>query len=331
MNIGKLSNHDLQRLVLSQIVFSPDKGEVGPAVGLDCAVLQLEDGLRLVVSSDPITAASADAGRLAVHVSCNDIAAAGVQPAGIMLVLVVPPACDETTIRELVRQASDTALELGVRIAGGHTEVSDTVTRPMITTTAFGWTRGSVITASGGRAGDTLLMSKTAGIEGTAILARDRREGLLSKVSEKSLQDAEALMAHVSVLPEGLAAASAGVHAMHDATEGGILGAVWELCTASGLGCMVRTRQIPVAPATEAVTAVFGIDPLRLIASGSMIMATDRPQDVITSLAAKGVRCTAIGQLAPGACRVETRDGAVKTLTPPAADELYKTAPTSYY
>ncbi len=329
MNIGKLSNHDLQRLVLSQIVFAPEAGEAGPAIGLDCAVLQMEDGMRLVLSSDPITAASADAGRLAVHIACNDIAAAGVKPAGIMFVLVVPPHSEESVISDLVRQASDAALELGVRIAGGHTEVSDTVARPMITTTAFGWTRGPVILASGGRAGDTVLMSKTAGIEGTAILARDRRELLLPRIGQEMVQKAEALIEQVGVLPEGLLAAALGVHAMHDATEGGVLGAVWELCTASGLGCVIHAAHIPVDDATLAAAQVFDIDPLRLIASGSMIMATDQPQAIIAALTRSGIRCTQIGRLQAGACWIEEQDGKVRELTPPAADELYKTTPTS--
>ncbi len=331
MKIGKLSNRDLERLVLSKIPFAPTQGEAGPSVGLDSAVMDMGDGFRLVLSSDPITAADADAGRLAVHVSCNDIAASGIRPAGIMVVLVVPPDCEESRISAIVEQAAATAASLGVRIAGGHTEVSDTVVRPMVTTTAFGWTRGNVVLASGAQAGDTICMTKTAGIEGTAILARDRRDILLSRIGAERLSEAEALIEQVSVLREGVAAAALGVHAMHDATEGGILGAVWELCAASGQGCLVQAGKIPVHPATAAAARVYGIDPLRLIASGSMILATDRPDSLIAGLAKEGISCTAIGTVEPGDCRILCPDGTAEPLEPPAADELYKTTPTSYY
>jgi hydrogenase maturation factor len=174
-------------------------------------------------------------------------------------------------------------------------------------------------------------MTKTAGIEGTAILARDRRDMLLARIGAQRLREAEDLIGQVSVLREGIAAAALGVHAMHDATEGGILGAVWEMCTASGQGCLVQAEKIPVHPATAKAAQVFGIDPLRLIASGSMILATDRPDALIAGLAGDGIACTAIGIVEPGDCRMQCPDGNTELLTPPAADELYKTTPTSYY
>ncbi len=331
MRIGKLSNRDLERLVLSRVPFAGTAAESGPSVGLDCAVMEMGEGMRLVLSSDPITAAESDAGRLAVQISCNDIAAAGVRPAGIMIVLVVPPDCTEEHLTAIMDQTADAAARIGVRIAGGHTEVSDAVNRVMITTTAFGWTRGDVVLASGAKPGDTLLMTKTAGLEGTAILARDRRDRLLSIVTEAELGLAEAMLERISVVPEGMAAAGAGVHAMHDATEGGVLGACWELCRASGTGCLVRSRDIPVHPVTARIAGVFGIDPLRLIASGSMILATDRPSELLAAMAAEGIECTSIGTVDDGMCRVVLADGTIADLAPPEADELYKTAANSYY
>lgn len=331
MRIGKLSNQDLERLVLSHMPHIGSDRECGPSVGLDCAVLDMGGGMRLVLSSDPVTASCEDAGRLAIQVSCNDIAASGVRPAGIMLVLVVPPDSGEDLISGLMDQAAGAAADLGVRIAGGHTEVSGSVNRAMLVTTAFGWTSGEIVQASGARIGDTLLMTKTAGIEGTAILARDHADWLAVRLDGDTIGAAQAMIRRTGVVEEGLAAAAFGVHAMHDATEGGILGAVWELCSASGAGCRVRIRDIPVHPATTGVAGVFGIDPLRLISSGSMILASDHPEGLIAALAAKGIECTPIGTVERGTCLMERPDGTVSELDPPEADELYKTAGNSYY
>ena len=331
MKIGKLSNEDLESLVLSRISFAGAPGEAGPSVGLDCAVMDLGDGLRLVLSSDPVTAADADAGRLAIQVSCNDIAAAGVRPAGIMVVLVIPPDCTQDRIRDIMDQIVAVTNELGIRVAGGHTEVSDAVTRILITTTAFGWTRGPVILSSGGRPGDILLMTKTAGLEGTAILAKDRREELAAHLGAEAFQKAYAMLDSMSVVTEGETGARLGVHAMHDATEGGVLGACWELCHASGVGCILRAGDIPVHPVTAQIAGVFGMDPLRLIASGSMILATDRPDELVKELACQGVLCTPIGVLENGSCRMLLPGGTLQELPPPGADELYKSAVNSYY
>ena len=331
MRIGKLSNEDLERLVLSHVPFIGTASEAGPSVGLDCAVMDIGDGISLVLSSDPVTAAESDAGRLAIQISCNDIAASGVRPSGIMVVLIVPPDCTEERIAGIMKQTATAAAETGVRIAGGHTEVSDAVNRVLITTTAFGWTRGKVVLASGAKPGDTLLMSKTAGLEGTAILARDRQSDLEGRLTPAEFLQAFDMIGHISVVTEGTTGASLGVHAMHDATEGGILGACWELCRASGAGCLVRAGDIPVHPVTSLLSGIFHVDPLRLISSGSMIFATDRPEGLIAALGQAGIPCTAIGTVAEGECNVLMPDGIVQKLEPPGADELYKTASSSYY
>ena len=208
MRIGKLSNEDLQRLVLSHVPFTGTASEAGPAVGLDCAVMDIGDGISLVLSSDPVTAAESDAGRLAIQISCNDIAASGVRPTGIMVVLIVPPDCTEERIAGIMEQMAAAAAETGVRIAGGHTEVSDAVNRVLITTTAFGWTGGKVILASGAMPGDTLLMSKTAGLEGTAILAKDRHSELEGRLTPADFQQAYDMIGQISVVTEGTTGAS---------------------------------------------------------------------------------------------------------------------------
>lgn len=324
MRIGKLSNHDLARLVLSRLPAKTGGVQQGPGIGLDCAAVRFGDG-HVVLTSDPITGATVEIGRLAIQISCNDVAAAGIRPSAIMLVVIAPPDTDEKALTQVIDQAASTAQKLNVSIVGGHTEVSDAVRRFLLVTTAVGMTYGrGLVSAAGGKANDALLMTKSAGIEGTAILAGDCAKQLSSSFSAEELQKAKAMIDRVSVIEEGAFAGGFTVHAMHDATEGGILGACWELAEASGLGCLIQSAAIPVHDLTRRICGVLRLDPLRLIASGSMIMATDRPDELIGELAQRGIDCVVIGKLtADPVKRIQTGD-AVSELLPPESDEIYK-------
>lgn len=324
MKIGKLSHEELKKLVLNRLPEPPGTVLYGPGIGLDCASVRFSDG-QVVVTSDPITGTDSSIGRLSVHVSCNDIAACGIRPSVLMMVLIVPPDGSEDDVKRIVDEASETAQKLNVTIIGGHTEVSDAVNRFVIITTAIGFTYGdSLISAGNGQPGDTILMTKTAGIEGTAILSLDQAHRLRNILTVAEQAEARALIHKVSVVEEGTCGGRFNVHAMHDATEGGILGACWELAEASGLGCVIDQQAIPVLPVTRKICSVLGIDPLRLISSGSLIIATDQPDSLIDKLREEAILCTVIGRLSEEKNRVIKTPTGTRVLNEPGPDELYK-------
>jgi hydrogenase expression/formation protein HypE len=325
MRIGKLSDADLRRLVLDRLPKDGARTVTGPGTGLDCAIVRTGEGEGLaVLTCDPITGADAGLGRLAVNVACNDIAAAGLSPRCLLLSIIAPPTADPERIAGIVDEASAAAAALGVDIVGGHTEVSDAVTRFVLHTTAVGFSQGRpVLSAACAQHGDALLMTRTAGIEGTAILAADRAAALATSLSAEELRAAAAFAERLSVVADGLAAATAGAHAMHDATEGGVLGAAWEMASAAGLGLAVDADAIPVDPLTARLCAALSIDPLRLIASGSMLIATDRPDAVAAALAAAGIPSARIGTFARDAKLVLRRNGSESPLEAPGPDELF--------
>ena len=324
MKIGKLSHEDLKKHVLDRL---PEQGNTvtsGPAIGLDCAAMRFGDG-QVVLSSDPITGAAADVGRLAVHISCNDIAACGIRPSALMIVIIAPVDATAEDIQLVIDQASATARKLNVSIIGGHTEVSAAVNRFIVTTTGIGFTYGGhIIQSSGARAGDTLLMTKTAGLEGTAILAADLSEKLIDELTDQELRTARTLIDQISIVEEGTRGGNLSAHAMHDATEGGVLGACWEMAEASGLGCQIDPTKIPVHPVTKKICRALSLDPLRLIASGSLLIASDKPDDVIANLAEKEIRCTAIGTFTETPGKWLYIDGESVEMAAPDSDELYK-------
>ena len=325
MRIGKLSDQDLRRLVLDRLP-KPGAGTVtGPGTGLDCAVVR-GGGDLVVLTCDPITGAQADIGRIAVHVACNDIASSGLSPRCLLLSLVAPPETTPEEIAALVDQAASAAESLGVEIVGGHTEISDAVRRFVVNTTAVAFSEGRpVVTSSGGQAGDALLMTRSAGIEGTAILAADRSATLAGVLTGQEIVEAQRYVERISVVRDGVVAGREGAHAMHDATEGGILGAVWELAEASRLGCVVDKDSIPIDVLTSRICSALAIDPLRLISSGSMLIATDHPEDMIAALDRAGVPSVRIGTLTADPKRRLMAGGVETAMQPPGPDELFAT------
>ena len=334
LNVGKLDSDLLKQLVFEKITYRSDDVKVRPGIGEDCAVMDFGQ-YECIMSTDPITAAVNDIGRLAIHITCNDIASNGVQPLGIMLAVMLPEGTTEEDVAHIMGQAAETASELKVEIIGGHTEVTPAVKQPVIVSTAIG--KGLANQSQSGNdmeTGDYVMMTKAVGLEGTGIIACDYEEQLQEVLSTDELEKAKSFLDLVSVVPEGVAAGKVGTHGMHDITEGGILGATWEMCQIAGKGVQIWKDQIPMNPETGKICEFFDIDPLRLISSGSMviIVPADKKDEMNAAMEAAGVDCSIIGRIEDkeyGIRLFETaEDGkagqAGEEIAPPAADELYK-------
>lgn len=326
LKAGKLPPDKLRELVLAHVGRRRPEVLVRAAVGEDSAVADL-GGRLLVLSSDPITGASAGMGRLGVHVACNDLAAMGAQPLGVQVVLLMPDGTEEAAIAATMQEVGAAAAELGIEVLGGHTEVTSKVAEPVVVLTAVGAVeRDRLVTSAGARPGDDLVITKAAGIEGTAILAWDRGDELAAALGSELVERARAFFGDISVVREGLAAARLGVSAMHDVTEGGLYGAVWELCQASGVGAELWEGAVPVRPETVRICAHFGIDPLGLISSGTLLIAAPDGPRVVEALAREGVPATVVGRILEAAAglTVHLEGGGQRRLDEPPVDELWR-------
>lgn len=322
MKPGKVSSAVLARAVYPYLGRRADV-LVHAHLGEDCAIVEFGDQVA-VLTTDPITGASAHLGRYAVHVVCNDLATSGAEPVALLVTLLLRAGTAEEELERIMREVGDAARSLRVEIAGGHTEVTPGIDRTIAVVTALGRaSRGAVISAAGARPGDRVLLTKTAGVEGTAILATDLAERLRGEVDETVLQRARGFLDQISVVPEGLAASRAGATAMHDVTEGGVLGGAWELAEAAGIGIEIQADTIPVAPETASVCRALDLDPLRLIGSGAMLVATPVPETTRAALRAAGVPATEIGVMTEGE-RTVIRDGRRLPLAAPERDELWR-------
>jgi hydrogenase expression/formation protein HypE len=259
-----------------------------------------------------------------VHVSCNDLATTGAEPVGLLITLLLAEATAEADLDRIVREAGAAARAIGVEIVGGHTEVTPGIDHSIVVVTAIGRApRDRYISAAGGRPGDALVLTKSAGIEGTAILAADLASRVRGTVDEATLARARSFIDRISVVTDGRIGARCGATAMHDVTEGGVLTGAWELADASKCGVRLDADGVPVAPETQAICAALGADPLALISSGAMLIAIPNPPPLQAELAAAGIGSAVIGVLTEHG-RVAIRDGRTADLVPPDRDELWR-------
>ncbi|MFQ5665017.1 MAG: AIR synthase family protein [Candidatus Binatia bacterium] len=278
---------------------------VGPAFGEDAAVIDL-GAQYLILKSDPVTFTADEIGWYAVHVNANDVAVMGARPAWFQATVVVPPGSAPGVVRNIFRDVDRGARALGIAVTGGHTEVSSAVHQPLVAGDMQGVVRrDGLVTSRGARPGDTVVLTKTAAIEGTSIIARAfAREA--RKVLGAGGQLQAAHFHHrpgISVVAEALCAARAGATAMHDPTEGGVAAGLFELATASGTRLVVDLDRIPVHPHTTRLCAHFGLRPLGLIGSGALLATVPerRAAALLRALRRRRIAATCIGKVASGA------------------------------
>jgi len=327
MRTGKLTNEELQENVLRLLKRRRNEVIVYPDAGEDCAVIRATEGL-VFLSGDPITGTSVETGALAVHINCNDIAASGAEPLGVMLTIMLPPTASTGDVRKIMESAESACAALKIDILGGHTEFTNAVNTPVVSAVAVGMAR-KMIRSKTIEEGDFIVMTKTAGIEGTWLIVADRKETLRQRYTEKLFlsegEEAEALalFKKISVLPESRVMARHEVSGMHDMTEGGVYGAVAEMCFNKGLGAEIETRKIPVLPVTEKICKLTGLDPYRLLSSGSMLCVCKRPKPLIEGLNAAGIDAAVIGRITGGGVYAIGKKG-VRTEIKSERDEINK-------
>ncbi len=325
MRIGKISESVLKRSVLRQIKWKRDEILVGAGLGEDCAILASGEEDVLVLSMDPITGASDHIGLLAVQGIINDIATSGAEPIGIMLSLLLPEDFSEEELKKLMIEVEQTCASLNIQLMGGHTEVTDAVKRPIITVTGVGKAKKeTVLSTKGARPGQDVVLSKWIGLEGTSIAAREKTEILEKKFPPTFLEEAKAFERYLSIVPEAATAIRSGVTAMHDVTEGGIFGALWELAESSGVGLEIELKKISIKQETVEICEVLELNPYELISGGALLMVTDHGSDLVRILEEKKIHAVVIGKTTEGNDRVVFNEEEKRFLEPPKPDQIYK-------
>lgn len=301
--VGKLPPALLGRLLTS---YAPDDPAliVGPGIGRDAAALAV-GGTVLVAKTDPITFASRDAAAYLVEVNANDIACLGARPRWLLVTTLLAPGTTESEVEAQFAALTAACDRRGITLVGGHSEVTAGLDRTFLVGLMLGETTpGRLLRPGGAKAGDRLLLSKGLAVEGTALLANELGPELADLVGVEAVERARWLLVDpgISVVREAEALLDGGdPRALHDPTEGGLATAVRELAGASGCGALVAEESVPILPETQAICAALGLDPIGLLASGSLLVAAppEAVAGLIDAAGAAGVALTEIGGLVP--------------------------------
>jgi hydrogenase maturation factor len=325
---GKVPPKILKEVIFNYLGARRKEVVVGPSFGVDGAIIEIGNK-SLVTSMDPITGALNRIGWLAVNINANDIATFGVQPAFFSSCLLLPEDATEETVETLCEQIDLGARKLGMAVIGGHSEATPNLRFPIIVGCCMGVTeKGCYVTARGAEPGNVLILTKSVGMEGTAILAADKHTQLSREIAESVLKRAEDFFKDISVVKEALLAFQTGyTTAMHDPTEGGVAGGIHELADASKVGFRVYEERIPLAEETVRICEFFQVDPLQLIASGSLLIAAEKDHaDTIVGILKKNrIATSVIGELLPSPKKriITRKNGKEEKLVRPVSDHLW--------
>jgi len=298
---GKLPGDILGRLLGT--LGAPDPAVLaGPGIGRDAAAIDLGE-IILVLKTDPITFAAEGASASLVEVNANDLACLGATPRWMLVTALLPDGIAVSAVERLFADLAAATERRGIALVGGHTEVTPGIDRALLIGMLAGVaSRDAYLPPGQARAGDLLLLSDPIAVEGTALLATDAAAQLETMVSQDLLASARALydVPGISVVQAAkLARAAGGVTALHDPTEGGLAMGALEIAAASRLGVILDRDAVPVRAETAAIADALDLDPLGMLASGSLMaaVAPEQADAVLAALRAGGHAPAIVGRL----------------------------------
>jgi len=326
---GKVPPDILLERILPKSGYRREDVVIGPGIGIDSAVTRVGDKY-IIISTDPITAATSLIGMLSIHITTNDVVASGALPRWFLSTMLLPKDITIEKLDEIIEDMHRNAEKMEMQIVGGHTEVTPYLESPIIVGTAIG-VSDKYVTSGGAVPGDVIMMTKTVAVEGTAVLAYDHEEKLRERgISASVIKKAKEMIYKTSIYPEGrilLEGFRERIHSMHDPTEGGIFTALNEIADASGVGLKIFLDDIPVDEITITVCNALGVNPYLLLSSGTLLFTVERgyADTIRESLMKRRIRATVIGEVIKDKeKRILIDEEGEKTLPRQEKDEIWK-------
>jgi hydrogenase maturation factor len=327
MRTGKVSENVLKRSVLRQIQYKREEVINGAGVGGDCAVFTLSgpDNVVTCMREASGSLAEDDGWMRRLLIKCaNNLAAAGAKPVAAEISLLLPEETEEAEIREVMKQAEETCKALNMAIAGGQTRVTKAVTEPVAVVSGLGKAPGGTDhSARAAAPGQDVVISKWIGLEGTALLARRHREKCLERYPAYLVDEAAGFERYLSLMREAATAVKSGVCAMHDASEGGIFGALWELAEGAGVGLTIDLKKLPLKQETVEICELCNVNPYELLSGGSLVMTTADGPGLVAALAAEGIPAVIVGKVTKGPDRILLNEEEVRYMDKSKQDAIY--------
>lgn len=325
MKAGKLKESILKRSILKQLHKRREDVLTGPAVGGDYGAMSVTEDFAVVLSSDPITLTQDTVGRSAIIAACNDVACSGATPMGISVTMLLPTSTNEEELRDLMKDLDEACVCCGVDIISGHTEVTRVVKEPLVVVTAMGTVaKKDMVHSSNVRPGMDIVATKWVGLEGTGILACENEEELRERLSQPFIDKAKTFGRLMSIIPEAAVAVKSGASAMHDVSEGGIFGALWELAESAGVGLEIDLKKIPIRQETIEICEFLDLNPYKILSGGCLLIATEDGNGLVMELEKADIPATIIGKATDSNDRVLINEDERRFLETTQTDELYQ-------
>ena len=327
--IGKVDRETFDKVIFPRLGKSDSTVLVGPQHGVDAGVIELPDGSVMVIAEDPtfgMPAVMPHFGWAVVHICASDVAVLGVKPRYMTICLMLPPGTEDTVLENIWQQIHQECEKLGIAIVGGHTGIYPGIAFPLnggCTVIGLG-TKDQLTPPSNARVGDRVIMTKGPAIEAVGILACQAEEALEKKFGKEIVEKAKNYFLEMTVVKDALVAAPYA-HAMHDATEGGLLNGVYEIAAASDTGVTLFEEKIVVPEEIDAVCQHFNIDPLISISEGTLVItaAPENAPRILSELEQTGIAAWDIGEVTPKDRVFVRRNGKQDELTPVKVDPFW--------
>jgi hydrogenase expression/formation protein HypE len=301
LGAGKLPN-DLLEEFLDQFDFDDPSVLIHPGIGEDTTAVNVAEEEVLVLKSDPITFVTDSIGHYAVLINANDIATSGATPRWLLTTLLFPCGITASGIWHVMKELKDMCGKWDITLCGGHTEITDAVTRPVVTGMLAGTVaKGGLIDKRHMEEGDMILFTKAVAVEGTAIIALELEERLKELgMLGSEIEECKLFLSSISILEEAkLARSSQGISALHDVTEGGLATALEELSSAGRHKMRIHMDRIPIFPQTKKLCRMLDVNPLGLIGSGSLLICCRQKyhEILMKKIHDAGIGVTCIGEV----------------------------------
>lgn len=321
---GKISENVLMRSVLRKIKTKREEIVCGAGIGVDCAVLSYGEGEETVLSTNPVSAPADRVCVYGMHRALNNVAAAGAEPVGALISAMLPAGTEEPALQDMMAQAEEICEQYRVQLSGGHTELTEMVSQPVLTVTGIGKRKKSDMNTRCVNPGQDVVVSKWIGLEGTVRIARKYRAALLTRYPARMIEEAAGFERFLSIIPEAATARKSGVCGIHDVSQGGIFGALWEMANGAGVGLEINLKKLPVRQETIEICEFYDLNPYELSSGGCLLMTAVDGNGLVAALEKESIPAVVVGKTTAGNDRVLYNEEERRFLEPPKTDQLYK-------
>ncbi len=327
--IGKVDRSSFDRIIFPRLGKKDSSVLIGPQHGVDASAIELPDGNVMVIKEDPtfgLPVLMPHFGWAIVHICASDVACLGIKPRYLSISLLLPPGTTDDVLEHIWKEVHQECEKLDIAIVGGHTGSYPGITYPLnggCTIVGLG-TKSQLTPACNARIGDCIIMTKGPAIEATGILAFQAEKALLKQYGESFVERSKSYFFQMTVVKDALIAGPYA-HAMHDATEGGLLNGVYEIAAASNTGVTIYEDRIFIPDEIQSVCSHFNIDPLISISEGTLLItaAPENSETIIRKLAENDIPAWNIGIITSRERKLVRKNGKQTTLEPVAADPFW--------